>query len=61
MTSAAPPPSLPGELPAFAHDSELIADAWRLALEAYRGHADDGGGSGNAAADVEHPAITARL
>jgi polyphosphate kinase len=44
------------ELPAFARDSELVAGAWRLALEAYRANAD-----GNAAADVEHPAITARL
>jgi polyphosphate kinase len=51
MTSVAPP-----DLPSFAHDSPLVADAWRLALEAYRGNAD-----GNAAADVEHPAITARL
>jgi polyphosphate kinase len=55
MTSAARPPET-GELPAFARDSELVADAWRLALEAYRGNAD-----GNVAADVEHPAITARL
>jgi len=46
----------PSDLPSFARESELIADAWRLALEAYRGNAD-----GNAAADVEHPAITARL
>jgi polyphosphate kinase len=52
-------PTLPGELPAFARDSELVADAWQLALEAYRGHAATG--NGNAAADVEHPAITARL
>lgn len=51
MTSAALP-----EMPAFARDSELVADAWRLALEAYRANAN-----GNAAADVEHPAITARL
>jgi polyphosphate kinase len=55
MTSAARPPET-GELPAFARDSELVADAWRLALDAYRGNAD-----GNAAAAVEHPAITARL
>jgi polyphosphate kinase len=45
-----------GELPAFARRSELVAAAWALALEAYRGNAN-----GNAAADVEHPAITARL
>ena len=51
--------TLPDELPAFARDSELVADAWRLALDAYRGHAANG--AGNAAADVEHPAITARL
>jgi polyphosphate kinase len=51
MTSAAPP-----DLPSFARDSDLVADAWQLALEAYRGNAN-----GNAAADVEHPAITARL
>jgi polyphosphate kinase len=51
MTSAAPP-----DLPSFARGSELVADAWRLALEAYRANAN-----GNAAADVEHPAITARL
>ena len=44
------------DLPSFARDSELVAEAWKLALEAYRGNAD-----GNAAADVEHPAITARL
>jgi polyphosphate kinase len=56
MTSAARPPEASGELPAFARESELIAGAWRLALGAYRGNA-----SGNAAADVEHPAITARL
>ena len=52
--SASPAPA--ADLPSFARDSELIADAWRLALEAYRGHTN-----GNAAADVEHPAITARL
>jgi polyphosphate kinase len=51
MTSVAP-----SDLPSFARDSELVAGAWNLALEAYRGNAD-----GNAAADVEHPAITARL
>ncbi len=51
MTSVAP-----SDLPSFARDSELVADAWRLALEAYRGNAN-----GNVAADVEHPAITARL
>lgn len=45
-----------GDLPAFARRSETVAGAWRLALEAYRGNAN-----GNAAADVEHPAITARL
>ena len=45
-----------GELPVFARRSELVAEAWRLALEAYRSNAN-----GNAAADVEHPAITARL
>jgi polyphosphate kinase len=45
-----------GELPAFARRSDLVAEAWRLALEAYRGNAN-----GNAAADVEHPAIAARL
>jgi polyphosphate kinase len=56
MTSAARPPEASGELPAFARDSELVASAWHLALEAYRGNAN-----GNAAADVEHPAITARL
>jgi polyphosphate kinase len=56
MTSAARPPEAPGELPGFARDSELVADAWRLALEAYRANVN-----GNAAADVEHPAITARL
>jgi polyphosphate kinase len=56
MTSAARPPEASGELPAFARDSELVAGAWTLALEAYRGNAN-----GNAAADVEHPAITARL
>jgi (p)ppGpp synthase/HD superfamily hydrolase len=61
MTSATRPPELPGELPAFARDSALVADAWRLALEAYRGKAENGGGTSNAAADVEHPAITARL
>ena len=59
MTSAARPPEAPEELPAFARDSALVAGAWRLALEAYRGHAANG--TGNAAADVEHPAITARL
>jgi polyphosphate kinase len=46
----------PGELPAFARESGVVADAWRLALDAYRANAN-----GNAAADVEHPAITARL
>ncbi|MGN6190098.1 MAG: polyphosphate kinase 1 [Conexibacter sp.] len=51
MTSVAP-----SDLPSFARDSELVAGAWQLALEAYRGNAE-----GNAAADVEHPAITARL
>jgi polyphosphate kinase len=51
-------PTLSGELPAFARDSELVADAWRLALEAYRNNSN---GSSNAAADVEHPAISARL
>ncbi len=51
-------PTLSGELPAFARDSELVADAWRLALEAYRNNTN---GSSNAAADVEHPAISARL
>ncbi len=56
MTSAARPPQTTDELPAFARGSALVADAWRLALEAYRAHGD-----GNAAADVEHPAITARL
>ncbi|HZV74428.1 MAG TPA: polyphosphate kinase 1 [Conexibacter sp.] len=56
MTSAAPPPDLPGELPSFARDSDVVAGAWQLALDAYRGNAN-----GNAAADVEHPAITARL
>src|SRR6185312_14424737 len=61
MTSAARPPEANGELPAFAHDSSLVADAWRLALDAYRGRADNGAGTSNAAADVEHPAITARL
>jgi polyphosphate kinase len=54
MTSAAPP-----DLPAFARDSDVVGAAWRLALEAYRGNAANG--AGNAAADVEHPAITARL
>jgi len=54
MTSVAP-----SDLPSFARDSELVSEAWRLALEAYRGHAENG--AGNAAADVEHPAITARL
>jgi (p)ppGpp synthase/HD superfamily hydrolase len=43
-------------LPAFAQTSDVIAGAWRLALEAYRAN-----GNRNAAADVEHPAITARL
>ena len=61
MTSATRPPELPGELPAFARDSALVADAWRLALEAYRGSAVNGDGTRNPAADVEHPAITARL
>jgi polyphosphate kinase len=51
MTSVAP-----SDLPSFARDSELVAGAWRLALEAYRGNAE-----GNAAADVEHPTVTARL
>jgi polyphosphate kinase len=51
MTSVAP-----SDLPSFARDSDLVADAWRLALDAYRGNAD-----GNVAADVEHPAVTARL
>ncbi|MBS1869645.1 MAG: polyphosphate kinase 1 [Actinobacteria bacterium] len=59
MTSAARPPEASGELPAFARDSELVSGAWQLALEAYRGHAANG--TGNVAADVEHPAITARL
>src|SRR5829696_1504419 len=43
-------------LPGFARDSDVVSGAWQLALEAYRSSAD-----GNAAADVEHPAITARL
>jgi polyphosphate kinase len=55
MTSAARPPET-GDLPSFARESELVADAWRLALDAYRANTD-----GNVAADVEHPAITARL
>ena len=46
------------DLPVFARDSRLIADAWTLALEAYRNNAN---GTSNAAADIEHPAITARL
>jgi polyphosphate kinase len=58
MTQATHPPETPGELPAFARDSALVADAWRLALDAYRNNAN---GTSNAAADVEHPAITARL
>jgi polyphosphate kinase len=33
-----------------------VRNAWALALDAYRGNAN-----GNAAADIEHPAITARL
>jgi polyphosphate kinase len=45
-----------GELPAFAHDSDVVAGAWRLALDAYRSKAN-----GNTAAELEHPAITARL
>jgi len=49
-------PVAPTDLPSFAHDSQLVSDAWALALEAYRGNTN-----GNAAADVEHPAITARL
>jgi polyphosphate kinase len=44
------------DLPAFAQTSDVVAGAWRLALEAYRDNAN-----GNAAADIEHPAITARL
>src|SRR3954454_19285746 len=56
MTSAARPTETSGELPSFARASELAADAWRLALEAYRSNEN-----GNVAADVEHPAITARL
>lgn len=56
MTQAPTRADTPGELPAFARNSELVAEAWRLALEAYRGNAN-----GNVAADVEHPAITARL
>ena len=56
MTSAARPPEHPATCPPSRATPTLVADAWRLALEAYRGNAN-----GNAAADVEHPAITARL
>jgi polyphosphate kinase len=56
MTSTTSPPDPRGELPAFARESDLVARAWRLAVDAYRGSAD-----ANAVADVEHPAITARL
>ncbi len=58
MAHAAPPPLPPGEPPVFARGSELVTAAWTLALEAYRGNAN---GTSNAAADIEHPAITARL
>ncbi|MGB2694360.1 MAG: HD domain-containing protein, partial [Dehalococcoidia bacterium] len=44
------------EPPGFARGSEAVQCAWALALESYRSNAN-----GNAAADVEHPAITARL
>ncbi|HYV14910.1 MAG TPA: polyphosphate kinase 1 [Conexibacter sp.] len=55
MTSTASSPD--GlDLPAFARGSETVANAWRLAVEAYRDAKN-----GNASADVEHPAITARL
>jgi polyphosphate kinase len=43
-------------LPGFARGSDLVEAAWTLALEAYRGNEN-----GDAVADVEHPAITARL
>jgi polyphosphate kinase len=56
MTSTTRPSEPLDELPAFARGSEIIAQAWRLAVEAYRNHAN-----GTAVADVEHPAITARL
>jgi polyphosphate kinase len=49
-------PAATGELPAFARDSDTIANAWALALETYRAK-----GGGNVAADVEHAAVTARL
>ena len=45
-----------GEQPGFARGSSVVAGAWTLALEAYRGSAN-----GHPAASVEHPAITARL
>src|ERR1044072_6429867 len=58
MAPPARPTEATGELPAFARRSELVAEAWRLALEDYWNNATR---TSNAAADVEHPAITARL
>lgn len=56
MSSTARSAPASSELPAFARDSDTIANAWALALETYRA-----AGGGNIAADVEHAAITARL
>src|SRR3569832_1162435 len=56
MSSTTYPPEPLDALPAFAQQSELVAGAWRLAVEAYRTSANS-----NAVADVAHPAITARL
>jgi polyphosphate kinase len=56
MSSTAGPAATASELPAFARDSDTIANAWALALDTYRSN-----GGGNVAADVEHAAITARL
>jgi polyphosphate kinase len=50
----------PDPLPAFAQASDVVAGAWHLALEAYRDNAN-GSTSSSAAADIEHPVITARL
>jgi polyphosphate kinase len=44
------------ELPTFARDSDLVAAAWELAVATYRTDAN-----GNATAEIEHPATTARL
>jgi polyphosphate kinase len=56
MTTPAALPEPRHELPAFAQDSSIVAEAWQLAVQAYRRAVGE-----DRDADIEHPAIAAQL